>query len=263
MTNTGQARTDQFSEFVRNREKEATLSARIKRKALKIMPESVRKALDPDPEEKLEKAIEAFAAKNPSAFFVQIGACDGRDGDLLRVHIRNHGWRGIAVEPVPENYARLVETYKDYPTVTPRNVAIGSINGTAPFYSVAQPEGVELPEWTRQIGSFDRDHITKHAALHPGLEDLIVQIEVDTQTFDALLEQTGESGIDFLQTDVEGYDYEILKQIDFDRWKPRMVLYEDFHISAEDRAAASAMMEKAGYDLLQGGMNVLAIRRGA
>src|SRR5438094_5650 len=53
--------------------------------------------------------------------------------------------------------------------------------------------------------------------------------------------------IDLLNIDCEGFDYVILRQFDFTTLRPRIVLFEQKHLTAQDRQAAKIMMERAGY----------------
>lgn len=255
------AGTDRFSSYAAGLKRRTGVAERIVRKFVQMLPGAVRRSFRRDPEKKINAALARFAAGSDDVFFVQIGACDGLAGDPLRAHVTRRGWRGIVVEPVPENFARLRKGYADCPGVICRNVAVAGENGTRPFYMIAAPGGVDLPKWTSQIGSFDRNHLAKHAVMLAELERYIVEIEVECVDFETLVADVGPERIDLIHTDVEGFDLELLKHIDFDRWKPRLVLFEDFHMSAAERRDAVALMEGAGYDLMHGSMNVLAVRR--
>ena len=66
-------------------------------------------------------------------------------------------------------------------------------------------------------------------------------------TVDALLSRHNVQKIDLLHIDCEGFDYVILRQFDFTTLRPRIVLFEQKHLTVEDRQAAKIMMELAGY----------------
>ena len=64
--------------------------------------------------------------------------------------------------------------------------------------------------------------------------------------------------LDLLQIDAEGYDYEILKTIDFDRIRPRFVNYERVLLLDEEPACRS-MMRDAGYVLFDWDIDTLCV----
>ena len=64
---------------------------------------------------------------------------------------------------------------------------------------------------------------------------------------DELLSRNNVQKVDLLHIDCEGFDYVILQQFDFTALRPRIVLFEQKHLTAKDRQAAKIMMELAGY----------------
>src|ERR1700709_1800114 len=79
-----------------------------------------------------------FAEVYPDPFFVEIGANDGQAFDQVGPLAREHGWRGVMVEPVPHIFTRLQQTYADQPGVRCENVAVADREGTLPFYHFKQ-----------------------------------------------------------------------------------------------------------------------------
>ena len=58
--------------------------------------------------------------------------------------------------------------------------------------------------------------------------------------------------MDLLQIDTEGYDYEILRTIDFSRLRPRFINYER-ELLQDDGPACRSMLSAAGYVLFDWG----------
>jgi hypothetical protein len=58
-----------------------------------------------------------------------------------------------------------------------------------------------------------------------GLHDLEV-IEVLARTLTSVLEEAGTTSIDFLSLDVEGFEPQVLRGLDFDRFQPEWILIE-------------------------------------
>ena len=161
-----------------------------------------------------------------SVFFVQVGANDGVNGDPLHDLIKsNPEWRGIFVEPVRYAFDRLRSNYDGEARFVFENTAIADYNGEADFFFVTEEakcalEG--LPNWYDQLGSFDRNHLVNH--LDGQLEPFITMERVKCETLMSLLDRNRVTKLDLLHIDVEGFDYRILKQFDFIRYRPDVIL---------------------------------------
>jgi FkbM family methyltransferase len=200
----------------------------------------------------------AFAGERREVFFIQIGANDAMQGDQLHEFVVNHGWRGIMVEPVKYVFERLAGHYGGRANLVLENAAVAASDGFQDFYHLAET-GDDVPAWYDQIGSFSRETILKHAGDIPGLEGRIVTARVPCLTFQSLCDKHGVGQIDLLYIDTEGYDFEIIKTIDFARRKPLFVVYEHKHLSPADRAACRALLTAAGYETLEDGGDTLCL----
>lgn len=212
------------------------------------------------------RLLRAFAAEHPQASFVEIGANDGHSHDHLREHILEREWRGLMVEPVPYVFDRLRRNYEGIDRVTFVNAAVGAQDGELPFYHLrdASPkEREQLPEWYDGIGSFSREAILSHRPQMPDIEARLVEATVPTFSFDSLCRRHGVEHVDLLVIDTEGHDWPILRSIDFDRWRPELVIYEHYHLAPPDRAACRAHLEATGYDTMEEGFDTLCLHRAA
>jgi FkbM family methyltransferase len=209
------------------------------------------------------KLIAAFAEAHPRAAFVEIGANDGEHEDLLQRAIRSGDWRGILVEPVPWIFERLRANHGEREGLIFENAAIGDRDGSMPFFHMPPASDHEeegLPGWYHGIGSFSRESILRHAEQIPDLESRLVSTEVPTLTFDSLLAKHGVDSIDLLLVDTEGFDWEILRRVDFDRWRPRLVIYEHYHLTAATQAEAVARFHGHGYETLEEHFDTFCLR---
>ncbi len=178
--------------------------------------------------------------------FLQVGANDGVIHDPLHAVVRAGGWAGVLVEPVPAMYERLVANYAGVPNLVFENAAIGPANGTTTLYSVESRPGD--PYWVELIATFDRATILSHADVLTEVDQRIVEATVPSFTLSTLVARHQLDRIDLLQVDVEGYDYEVLKQIDFSTsWAPTFVVYEREHLDAKTDRAARRLLRSAGY----------------
>jgi FkbM family methyltransferase len=221
-------------------------------------------ALKPMHRRRLDVLLDAFARMHSRGHFVQIGSNDGAQQDPIREAILERQWRGVMVEPVPYVFERLKQNYGHLPRVQLENVAIAEVDGTKPFYHLPQTadwKGQNIPEWYDALGSFSREVLLTHSVFIPDIAQRIVCTDVPTLTFDSLCKRAGFEQIDLLHIDTEGYDYEILKQIDLDRWRPHLIIYEHHHLGPA-RAECEAMLRRHGYDFMAEALDTWALRIG-
>ena len=206
------------------------------------------------------RLLKAFAEACPDAFFVEIGANDGQEHDHLHDLVIEHGWSGIMVEPVPYVFERLRKTYADVPGVTLENAAVSDRDGSLTLYHLAESDDDTLPPWYHALGTTSRDALLRHAKDIPDVEDRIVTTVVPCLTFPSLCAGHDVHAVDLVLLDTEGHDYEILRTSDLPAWRPRLVIYEHYHLSPEDRAACRALMEDWGYETMEEGFDTWCLR---
>ena len=211
------------------------------------------------------RLLRAFAAENPEARFVEIGANDGVSMDPLRPYVAKGGWTGVLVEPLPHLFERLRARYSGDERLTLVNVAIAEREERRPMYHFAEadpPLHDRLPDWYTTIGSFDRELIERHARGIPELEGRIVATEVECVTLASLFREHDVDRLDVLCVDVDGFDDVVVGQLDLDELRPRLIVYEDVHLDPDDSRACRARLEAAGYQTMQEGLEMWAVDTG-
>lgn len=176
--------------------------------------------------------------QNPELTFLQIGAFDGVADDDLRDLITMYRLRGVLVEPQPAAFARLERTYRDQPQVTLLQAAIAEREGTRELYCRRGEASM--------AASFDRDHLLRHGIP----EDEIVAQPVACQTVESALRAAGLNHVDLLQIDAEGYDWPIIRSIDFAALRPAVVRFEYRHMRPRDADACLEFLAAHGYRFL-------------
>lgn len=200
----------------------------------------------------------ARRARTPLTF-VQIGSCDGVANDPLHETVVSHHWPGVLVEPIPRLFEQLVGNYKDLPQLQFCNVAVANEVGTATMYAVKPQAGD--PEWVDQLASFDREVVLRHAYALPNLEGRIFQISVESMPLGSLVARCNLSAIDLLHIDAEGFDDEIIGQVDMGAsWAPRYVIFEQKHLDRDRWVRVREMLEGGGYRLVNLWPDMLAYR---
>jgi FkbM family methyltransferase len=193
-----------------------------------------------------DRLIALFADIFPEAFVLQIGANEGTAGDPLFDAFSRTGWSGLLVEPVPHLYEALVARYRDRPGVRLERAAVSTHDGEAPLYRLRSVPG-KTPQWFDQLASLNREVLLKHRSAIPEIESLLIEERVPTVRLETLLARHNVARIDLLVIDTEGHDYEILRTLDFSRFRPVLLMFEHQHLSASDKAAAVALLETRGY----------------
>jgi FkbM family methyltransferase len=194
-------------------------------------------------------------------FFVQIGANDGVNFDWVYQFVTTHRLRGVVVEPLPDLFRELCANYRAHPQVVPVNVAIHRTAREIDLYRVDMAKAAGLPEWVKAIASVDPDHHRKS-----GTPSEVIRAErVRCVTFAELLDQQRIDRIDFLQIDIEGYDHEIIRMIDFTRLRPAIIRFEH-NLSKrvmrrEDFLDCMRLLVDAGYYILMDPMDAVAYTR--
>lgn len=187
--------------------------------------------------------------KKENIFFVQVGSYDGVDLDPIhKLIVDNRNWKGLFVEPVTEYFEKLKQNYKESKNYIFEQQVVSSQEKEADFYWVSSKAETELalPKWYKQLSSLNRKHITKH--LYGSLEPYIVHKKVKTTTLQNLLTKHNITKIDLLHIDTEGHDYEVLKSIDLEIYKPSVILYEYVHLTEEVQQTAKRLLQKYNYD---------------
>ncbi len=197
-----------------------------------------------------------LARRSEEVFFVQIGANDGLSFDPIRGYVEEFHWRGLLVEPQPRIFSKLVQNYREYPQLIFENAAIGPTDGVATLYAFSEDSG--LPEHATMLASFRRDVLEANGHGYAGR---IEEIKVPTLTFRSLLNKHSIKKVDFLQIDTEGFDYEVLKMVDFQLIKPALIHFENNFLTADDMAACSALLVKQDYRLLTLGIDTIAYQQ--
>lgn len=212
----------------------------------------IRDTIWPPPEDPLKVRLKSLLKRRRDVFFVQVGSNDGVQGDPIHdLIVKRRDWRGILIEPVPFVFRRLRKNYGDSDRIKFENVAIGTRTESRPFFYVAEDAkrlfGDELPFWYDQLGSFDKHHILKH--LDGALEPYIVSEPVQCVPLEDVLSRNRVERIDLIHIDTEGFDYEVLRQIDFRRFRPAVILFEHEHLTASDAIEAERLLLEHGYSL--------------
>ena len=191
--------------------------------------------------------------------FVHIGAFDGVAGDPIRpLMLENDGWTGVMVEPHPDAFERLQRNYvAQAQRLQFLNAAISDAPGErALFYiSEAEKESLGLPDWAREIPSFDPEHLCKHFP-----QAKLARQSVRTTTFEKAASLLPAGAVDVVVIDTEGHERAIVDTIDFDLHRVTFITFEHKHLSENDRCAVECRLQEHGFSLKRFSRDTVAWR---
>ncbi len=217
----------------------------------------------------LQFAIDELAKNKKDFFFIQIGGNDGYSKDPIFKFVKKYRWRGIIVEPqkiVFEN--QLKKIYKIERQIFLENVAIGKKPGIKKLYKISISES----RWATGLASFNkktieyqikRNYVAGRAKregikLPRNTSDYITYENVCCATLGNIVEKYNINRLNLLQIDTEGYDFEIIKTIDFDKLRPEMISYENQHLSNKDKEMCEQLLRSQNYMIKNIGRDTLA-----
>lgn len=165
-------------------------------------------------------------AKN--GFFIEAGANDGVHQSNTLYFERYHGWRGLLIEPVPELAARC---RANRPRAIVENCALVASDYAAEHIEIQYCNLMSTVKGSFGSPQAESAHLESGKRfLQPGEE--VYTLSVPARTLSDILDERQITHIDLLSLDVEGYEQEALKGLDFSRHRPVYILVE-----ARDRSA--------------------------
>jgi FkbM family methyltransferase len=174
--------------------------------------------------------------------FAEIGAFDGVLHSNSYFLERDHGWRGVCVEPNPALFARLSESR----SAICLERAVYRESGQILSFIPSQEIGT-LAEFA---GS---DRYADDRALAAAAHGLI-QVETISFAEIATMGDFAETGFDYVSLDTEGSELEILRTIDFARHHIALFTVEHNFVEPR-REEMRILLAGAGYDRLNVGFD--------
>ena len=137
----------------------------------------------------------------------------------------------LLVEPVPHNINAINDNLKEFKNIYVEQVAVASVRETKDFFFVKATSINKLKKhWASGIGSFNKNHLLNHRTKRFLIEeDDIDKIPIETVKFEDLIEKYSITEIDKILIDIEGHEYEILKDMDLKKVPINSILFEYKH----------------------------------
>jgi FkbM family methyltransferase len=183
---------------------------------------------------------ERFFPRQSSGVLVEVGAARP---DYLSISAlyRSLGWKVLAIDPNPayaEQYQRLGLELLQY--------ACAENDADDVDFTVVDSHETKYRGGAVTFESFSSLGVRgDFATLKPNLDTTTIKVKV--RSLDAILKAHAPSveRVDILSVDVEGWELEVLRGLDFARFRPKVVILENLFYTASYRQ----FMTKQGYTL--------------
>lgn len=168
--------------------------------------------------------IEDYFSEMATGKFLDIGAYDVFRFSNVRA-LYEKGWRGVLVEPAPQNFKSIAGHYKDEPKIKVLNVAIGETNGEIDFY---ESDG-------DAVGTTDEAHMKKWG--DAGVK--YSKVKVQQMSVVDFFNEHGKD-VDFISIDTEATNIIVFRSIPdwvFERAQMICIEHDGFQDEIQERLA--------------------------
>ena len=151
-----------------------------------------------------------FLGDNSSGFYIDVG-CNEPFHDSVSSYFYDQGWSGICIDA---NEKITTEFKAQRPRDIVINVGVGDKEGEFTYYDFGGTGGVNT-----------FNPILATAVSNEGFISTTKKVNIKTLT--NILDEYDVPEIDFLKIDVEGLDFAAIRSLDLQKYKPKLILYEN------------------------------------
>lgn len=167
----------------------------------------------------LDRKLECYLPYH-NGVFVEAGGNDGYTQSNTYYFEKFKNWRGILVEPIPELFEKCRKERKNSKVFSYALVS-SEYGGTK--VSMTFSNLMSLVDGARKSPAADNEHIERGAEIQA---ISTYKVDVPARTLSEVIDEAGFQKVDLLSLDVEGYELQVLKGLDFSRHAPKFMLIE-------------------------------------
>jgi len=156
-----------------------------------------------------------------NGFFIEAGANDGYRQSNTYYFERFRGWRGILIEGIPELYEKCV---KERSRAKVFNCALVANDYKDSHVVMKYSNLMSLVKGALKSEEADENHVKRGIEMQKNI--VSYEIQVPARTLTSILDECSVGEIDLFSLDVEGFELNVLKGLDFDKYKPKYILIE-------------------------------------
>jgi len=175
--------------------------------------------------------LSAFFKDDEKGFYVDVGANDPTIDSVTKLFYQR-GWNGINIEPIKRLYAEL---QRERPRDINLNIGVGEQSETGLFREYIKAEG---------LSTFSKDIQQEYASRSSSKDLKYAEYKVQVRPLADIFRKNDVESIQFMKVDVEGFEYEVLKGNDWDRFRPEVICIESVHIKKDWHS----LLKKNGYE---------------
>ena len=144
-----------------------------------------------------------------NGFYIDVGANDPVEHSVTKAFYER-GWSGISIEPLPAFHREFEQQRARDINLA---IAAGAEDGELTLYDTPDVRGWASPD-------------QNVADMHRAEGHRIAELTVPVRTLASVCAEHVEGDIHFLKIDVEGFEGEVLRGMDFTRWRPWVLVIE-------------------------------------
>lgn len=184
---------------------------------------------------------------------VVIGAMDGHSFDHLTGYSQMYRWSGLYIEPIREQYLNMLDYHNSLPYIHSNkyeNCAIAEHDGEIEMLTI-DTAAIKQNLIHPCFGGMSAVYPPRNGLASEGDAETVLKygrlVKVPCKTLKTVLTKHQIYSIDILQIDAEGYDWKILKQLDFSFYRPKLIRSEYINLEDGEKDEIIRFFKERGY----------------
>lgn len=156
-----------------------------------------------------DKFVDEYLQFKENGVFIEIGAHDGRSCSNTLFFEENRNWKGICIEPGPEEFKKLTENRKSINI----NACVSDYDGQSEFTYI-EGYSMMLSGLSENYNYSHQNRIDHEVTSNGGT---VNKIQMPVHKLQTILDNHQIFEVDYCSIDTEGSEFNIIKSIDFDK----------------------------------------------